>query len=225
MSEQQTIRTYILRQGKITIGQQKALINFLPQYAINYQETPINLTQIFANNNPVIVEIGFGMGMATEQIAQNNPHINYIGIEVHSPGVGALLMALTKHGINNLRIIKHDAIAAINNMFAMHSLAGFHIYFPDPWPKQRQHKRRLIQAAFVDLLCTKLKTNGYIHCATDDTNYAKHILAIMNANQQLRNQAIDNTFIVRPESRPLTKFELRALKLEHPIYDLMFIKT
>jgi len=218
------IKSFVLRQGKITAGQEKAIKELMPQYGISYQSTELSVEQIFANNNPLILEIGFGHGHATWQIAQNNPHNNYLAIEVHSPGVGSLLMAIKQHALSNIRIIQHDAVEVLNHMIPSASVTGFHIYFPDPWHKKRHHKRRIIQADFINLLVDKLTANGYIHLATDWQDYAHWMLDVLNSNSLLVNNANDNKFIPRPEFRPLTRFEQRGLKLGHQVWDLMFSK-
>lgn len=218
------IRSFVLRQGKITNGQQKALEELMPTYGIDYQGEQISLDEIFARKSDKIIEIGFGMGHATWQIAKNNPANDYIGIEVHLPGVGALLMQLQEYDVTNIRVIRHDAVEVLKNMIADNSIAGFHIYFPDPWHKKRHHKRRIIQAEFVELLCTKLKPSGYIHLATDWEDYAHWMLDILNKNTGLINTSKTNSYVPRPEFRPLTKFENRGIKLGHGVWDLIFQK-
>lgn len=218
------IKSFVLRQGKITTGQQNALDNLFPAFGINYQNTPLNFLEIFGNNNPVIIEIGFGMGHATWQIAKNNPKFNYLGIEVHGPGVGSLLMLAKQNEVNNLRVIQYDAILVLKHMIADQSIQGFHIYFPDPWPKKRHHKRRIIQTPFIKLLADKLKQNGYIHLATDWEDYAYWMLDMLNSTIELKNNSADNSFMQRPSYRPLTKFEQRGLNLGHGVWDLVFSK-
>lgn len=221
---QRDIRSFVLRQGKITSGQLKAINELLPKFGIEYNPQPCDLNAAFGRYNPKIVEIGFGMGHATWQIAKNNPEHDYLGIEVHLPGVGALLMQIRDNDVNNLRIIRHDAVEVFKNMLADDILDGIHIYFPDPWHKKRHHKRRIIQAPFVELLVQKLKPGGYIHLATDWEDYALWMLDILNQEPSLINQAIDGKFVPRPEYRPLTKFENRGLKLGHGVWDLIFIR-
>jgi len=216
------IKSFVLRQGKITTGQRNAIDSLGSTYIITYQEQPINLNKYFGNNNPIIIEIGFGMGHATWQIAKQNPHYNYLGIEVHSPGVGSLLMHIEDNQVPNLRIIQHDAVEVLKNMIKNTSIYGFHIYFPDPWPKKRHHKRRIIQEKFVNLLIDKLIPNGYIHLATDWEEYALWMLDILNKEDRLINQSETHDYVLRPEYRPLTKFEQRGINLGHGVWDLIF---
>lgn len=219
------IRSFVLRQGKITKGQQAALENLLPNFGIEYQNQPINLNSEFTREAPKIIEIGFGMGNATWQIAKNNEQNDYLGIEVHLPGVGSLLMHIQENNVNNIRVIRHDAVEVLKNMIPDNSIHGFHIYFPDPWHKKRHHKRRIIQNEFVTLLAKKLKSGGYIHLATDWENYAVWMLDILRQNERLVNQSISNDYIPRPEYRPLTKFENRGINLGHGVWDLLFKKV
>lgn len=219
------IKSFVLRQGKITKGQQNALEQYLDDYAITFnKDEQLNFTSLFNRNAPNIIEIGFGMGNATWQIAKNNPQNNYLGIEVHLPGVGSLLNYIAENDVNNLKIIRHDAVEVLKYSVADNSIDGFHIYFPDPWPKKRHHKRRIIQADFIKLLAQKLKPNGYIHLATDWEEYATWMLEILNQEPSIKNASNDNTFIPRPEFRPLTKFENRGINLGHGVWDLMFTK-
>lgn len=228
MTENQTlhreIRSFVLRQGKITRGQEKALQDLLPRYGIAYDNSLTNLNESFGREAPKIIEIGFGMGHATWQIAKNNPLNDYLGVEVHLPGVGALLMHIEENNVENIRVIRHDAVEVLRNMIANNSINGFHIYFPDPWHKKRHHKRRIIQEKFIELICDKLVTGGYIHIATDWEDYAHWILDVLNQVQRLQNTSETNTYIPRPDFRPLTKFENRGINLGHGVWDIMFTK-
>ncbi|MFN7093878.1 MAG: tRNA (guanosine(46)-N7)-methyltransferase TrmB [Burkholderiales bacterium] len=219
-----TTKSFVLRQGKITPGQQNALAQLWPQYGVNYSSQTLDLNLVFGRNHPKIIEIGFGMGHATWQIAKANPQQDYLGIEVHAPGVGSLLMLMHDNEVNNLRIIRHDAVAVLKDMIPANTIHGFHIYFPDPWPKKRHHKRRIIQPEFVALLANKLKPGGYIHLATDWEDYAMWMLEVLQRNPNLANQAKQNNFVPRPAYRPLTKFEQRGLQLGHGVWDLIFVK-
>lgn len=219
------IKSFALRKGKITLGQSKALELYASLYEINYQTTVIDLHNIFPVNNPVVVEVGFGMGDSTAKLALANVDINYIGIEVHTPGIGSLIMQLNNNAIKNVRYINHDAVEVINNMFMDNSIAGFHIFFPDPWHKKRHHKRRLIGHEFIASLVSKLSPGGYIHLATDWHDYALHMLDVLSNNSCLINNATGGDFIPRPSSRPITKFEMRGIKLGHMVYDIIFTKV
>lgn len=237
---QRQIKSFILRQGKTTSGQKNAIDELMPVYGIDYQEQLIirldeefkssNIETAAANDSnsnashPIIIEIGFGMGHATAEIAKQNPENNYLGIEVHGPGVGSLLMLIEKYELNNIRVIRHDAVIVLQNMIADNSIDGFHIFFPDPWHKKRHHKRRIIQPEFVQLLCNKLKIGGYIHLATDWEDYAQHMLSVLSQNQELSNQSPSGDFVLRPSYRPLTKFEKRGINLGHKVWDLIFVK-
>ncbi|MDD3266983.1 MAG: tRNA (guanosine(46)-N7)-methyltransferase TrmB [Burkholderiales bacterium] len=218
------IRSFVLRQGKITQGQSKALESLFPTFGIEYEPEIINLDNNFGRSAPKIIEIGFGMGNATWQIAKNNPQNDYLGIEVHLPGVGALLIHVEEQNIQNLRMIRHDAVEVLKNMIPDNSIDGFHVYFPDPWHKKRHHKRRIIQSPFVQLLSSKLKIGGYIHLATDWENYAHWMLDILNEEKTLQNTSSTNNYVERPEYRPITKFETRGIKLGHGIWDIIFKK-
>ena len=217
------IRSFVLRQGRLTNGQARALEIGLPKYGIPYTPQNIVLDEAFARTeSKKILEIGFGMGESTAKIAQTLPDCDFLAVEVHTPGVGSLLKLILEQDIQNIRIIQHDAVEVLQNMLADNSLDGVHIFFPDPWHKKRHHKRRLIQAAFVNLLCTKLKVGAYIHVATDWQEYAEWVLEVLQAEPQLKNTA--NTYAEKPSYRPLTKFESRGIKLGHGVWDMVFIK-
>jgi tRNA (guanine-N7-)-methyltransferase len=201
-------------------GQQKALDELSPRFLVPFLQAELDLDAVFQRDADKILEIGFGMGSATAEIAQAHQENDYLGIEVHTPGVGALLKQIGERNLYNLRIVQHDAVEVLQHMIPDSSLAGIHIYFPDPWHKSRHHKRRLIQPAFVSLLSRKLKSGGYLHLATDWENYAQQILGVLTAAEELVNTAQD--YAARPEFRPLTKFEQRGLRLGHGVWDLMF---
>ncbi|MBV6448727.1 tRNA (guanosine(46)-N7)-methyltransferase TrmB [Nitrosomonas sp.] len=220
---QQSIRSFVLRQGRVSNAQRRACETLLPQYGIPFSENLLDLDQVFGRQAPKILEIGFGMGESTAIIAQSHPENDYLGIEVHTPGVGSLLNQIEQHGLTNLRIIQYDAVAVLQHMLPAACLDGVHIFFPDPWPKARHHKRRLIQPAFVARLCSHLKPGGYIHVATDWEEYAVQILQVLSQEQQLSNTAAD--YAPRPDYRPLTKFEQRGIKLGHGVWDLIFRKN
>ena len=220
---QQSIRSFVLRQGRVSNAQRRACETLLPAYGIPFSENLLDLNQVFGRQAPKILEIGFGMGESTAIIAQSHPENDYLGIEVHTPGVGSLLNQIEQHGLTNLRIIQYDAVAVLQHMLPAACLDGVHIFFPDPWPKARHHKRRLIQPAFVARLCNHLKPGGYIHVATDWEEYAVQILQVLSQEQQLSNTAAD--YAPRPDYRPLTKFEQRGIKLGHGVWDLFFRKN
>ncbi len=219
--ELRPIRSFVLRQGRLTKGQERALETGWPVYGLEYQQNNLDLNQTFAREqSKKILEIGFGMGDATAKIAQTLPNHDFLAVEVHTPGIGGLLKLMQEGGIDNIRIIQHDAVEVLQNMLANASLDGVHIFFPDPWHKKRHHKRRLIQAEFVKLLCAKLKEGAYIHVATDWQEYAEWVLEVLNAEPMLKNTAQD--YAEKPSYRPLTKFENRGIKLGHGVWDLVF---
>jgi len=215
-----TIRSYVLRQGRMTEAQRRARNELLPRFGIPYADTPLDLDAAFGRRAPRILEIGFGMGEGTAAMAHAHPENDYLAVEVHAPGVGSLLRKIEEFGLLNLRVIQHDAVEVVRYMIPHASLEAVHIFFPDPWPKKRHHKRRLIQPAFVALLAERLKPGGILHAATDWEDYARHILAVLGAETRLENTATD--FAPRPDYRPLTKFESRGLDLGHPVWDVIF---
>jgi tRNA (guanine-N7-)-methyltransferase len=217
------IRSFVLRQGRFSPAQQRAYEALMPSLGVPYQPTPLNFDASFGRNVPTVLEIGFGMGETTARIAAENPGRNFLGIEVHSPGVGALLRRLEEQGLTNVRVIQHDAVEVVRDMIPPASLAGIHVFFPDPWPKKRHHKRRLLKKEFVELLASRLVPGGYLHAATDWEEYAEHILAVFSEVESLRNTA--TTYAERPVWRPQTKFETRGLKLGHGVRDLVFIRN
>jgi tRNA (guanine-N7-)-methyltransferase len=215
------IRSFVLRQGRVTKGQAHALEVGLPKFGINYEVKLLDLERVFGRqNSPKILEIGFGMGETTAKIAQTLPDSDFLAVEVHTPGVGALLKLIEEGAVTNIRVIQHDVVDVLKSMLANASLDGIHIFFPDPWHKARHHKRRLIQAGFVKLLCSKLKVGGYLHVATDWQEYAEWIMEVLSAEPQLQNTA--DAYAEKPSYRPLTKFENRGLKLGHGVWDMVF---
>jgi tRNA (guanine-N7-)-methyltransferase len=217
------IRSFVLRQGRVSNAQRRAVDTLLSVYGIAYAPRALDFEQVFGRRAPTILEIGFGMGETTAQIAQAHPENDYLGIEVHTPGVGGLLKLIGEGGLSNLRFIQHDAVEVLEHMIAPASLAGAHIFFPDPWPKKRHHKRRLIQPGFVALLASRLAPGAYLHAATDWQEYAEQILAVLAAEPALANTAPG--YAPRPDYRPQTKFESRGLKLGHGVWDIIFRKT
>tara|TARA_Y100001936_G_C16089281_1_gene684540 strand:- start:847 stop:1521 length:675 start_codon:yes stop_codon:yes gene_type:complete len=221
--QQNAIRSFVLRKGRISNAQRRAFEDLLPKYGLPYIKDSLNFERIYGRKAPRYLEIGSGMGETTISIAKSHPQNDYLAIEVYTPGVGSLLKQIEEFKLTNLRIIQHDAVEVLSNMFLQEYLDGIHIFFPDPWPKLRHHKRRLIQPKFISLLCKHLKIGGYIHVATDWGNYADQILEIMSNELSLTNTARE--FIQRPEYRPLTKFEQRGLQLGHKVWDLVFKKN
>jgi tRNA (guanine-N7-)-methyltransferase len=217
-----SIRSFVLRAGRMGPGQQRALEALGPRFVLPFAEQALDFRATFGRDAPTVLEIGFGMGDATAQIAAALPHTNFIGIEVHAPGVGALLKRIGELELTNLRLIQHDAVDVLERMIAAQSLAGVHIYFPDPWHKKRHHKRRLIQPHWVRQLATRLAPGGYLHCATDWQPYAEQMLEVLGAEPALVNTA--EGYAPRPDWRPQTKFERRGLKLGHGVWDLLFRK-
>jgi tRNA (guanine-N7-)-methyltransferase len=216
------IRSYVLRQGRFSKGQQRAYSELLPRFGVKYEAAPLDFVAVFGRKAPVVVEIGFGMGETTARIAAENPATDYLGIEVHSPGVGSLLKQVEERGLTNVRVVSHDAVEVLRDMVPADSLAGIHLFFPDPWPKKRHHKRRLMQAEFAALAASRIAPGGHIHVATDWQEYAEHVLAVLSSVPQLRNTA--DGFAPRPATRPETKFERRGLKLGHGVWDLLFTR-
>jgi tRNA (guanine-N7-)-methyltransferase len=218
------IRSFVLRQGRVTKGQERALETQWPKYGVEYGLQDIDLNTLFGRKeSKKILEIGFGMGETTAKIAQTLPDCDFLAAEVHTPGVGALLKLIEELALTNIRIIQHDVVEVLQSMIAAESLDGVHIFFPDPWHKKRHHKRRLIQAEFVKLLCSKLKTGSYLHVATDWQEYAEWVLEVLKAEPQLQNTATD--YAEKPAYRPLTKFENRGIKLGHGVWDMVFTRT
>jgi tRNA (guanine-N7-)-methyltransferase len=214
------IRSYVLRQGRISNAQQRAWEELLPRYGIPFRAALLDLDAEFGRPAPKLLEIGFGMGETTANVAAAHPENDYLGIEVHRPGVGSLLRLIAERGLENVRVIQHDAVEVLKDMIRPASLDGVHIFFPDPWPKLRHHKRRLIQPPFVALLSERLRVGGYLHVATDWAHYAEQVLAVLGAESRLANTA--RGYAPHPDYRPLTKFEERGLRLGHDVYDIIF---
>lgn len=216
------IRSFVTRAGRLSVAQGRALEQLGPRFCLPYQKTPLDIHAAFERNAPTILEIGTGMGDATAQIAAGMPEKNFIGVEVHTPGIGSLLKLIGEQSLSNLRLIQHDAVEVVTHMLAPDSLAGVHVFFPDPWHKARHNKRRLIQGPFVQLLTSRIAPGGYLHCATDWEDYALQMLEVLNAEPTLKNTA--HGYAPRPDYRPLTKFENRGIQLGHGVWDLVFTK-
>lgn len=216
------IRSFVTRAGRLSTAQARAIETLGPQFCIPYTKAPLDLAQSFGRDAPTVLEIGFGMGGTTAEIAAGMPDRNFLGVEVHTPGVGSLLKLIGEQNLNNLRLIQHDAFEVVTEMIAPASLAGVHVFFPDPWHKARHNKRRLIQPPFVSLLASRIAPGGYLHCATDWQDYAEQMLEVLGAEPSLKNTA--DAYAPRPDYRPVTKFENHGLKLGHGVWDLVFIK-
>ncbi len=224
------IRSFVKREGRLTSGQQRALDELFPCYGIRLQDTPLNLDETFQRaalkfNTPRILEIGFGNGSSLSEMAEKNPEQDYIGIEVHRPGVGNLLLQIEKLGLTNLRVINDDGVDVLKKMIADNSLDAVYLFFADPWHKKRHHKRRIVQQDFVQLLRKKLKVGGVFHMATDWEHYAQHMMRVMNESEGFENTAGKDQYLPRPDYRPLTRFEQRGQRLGHTVWDLIFKKV
>jgi tRNA (guanine-N7-)-methyltransferase len=215
------IRSFVRRQGRISGAQTRYYDEMMPRIGVPYAPHPLDLDEIFGRKAPKILEIGFGMGEASAAIAEENPDKDYLGIEVYTPGIGGLCKRIVEKGLTNLRIIQHDAFEVLRDMIPRGALSGIHIFFPDPWPKARHHKRRLIQPPMVAMLASRLRPGAYIHCATDWENYAEQMLAVFSAEPSLQNTA-NGGFAPRPGYRPLTKFERRGIVLGYGVRDVIF---
>jgi len=215
-----SIRSFVVRAGRMGTGQVKALAELGPRFVLPYAAAPLDARAAFGRAAPLVLEIGFGMGDATATIAAALPGTDFLGVEVHPPGVGGLLKHIGERGLANVRIVQHDAVEVLQHMIAPGSLAGVHVFFPDPWHKKRHHKRRLVQPPFVHEVALRLAPGGYLHCATDWQPYAEQMLAVLSAEPLLANTA--DGYAARPAYRPLTKFENRGLRLGHGVWDLVF---
>lgn len=216
------IRSFVRRQGRLTKGQEFALENYWPVMGVEYETAPVDFVALFGREAPVTLEIGFGMGTSLVAMAQANPQQNFLGIEVHSPGVGACLATAHEEGVENLRIMCHDAVEVLEKMVPDNSLNMVQLFFPDPWHKARHNKRRIVQVPFAELVKSKLKLGGVFHMATDWEPYAEHMLEVMTSIDGYKNQSESNDYVPRPDSRPVTKFEQRGHRLGHGVWDLMF---
>ena len=216
------IRSFVRRQGRLTKGQQLALDNYWPEMGVEFQQEPLDMAALFGREAPVVLEIGFGMGASRVTMAKDKPHQNFLGREVHAPGVGACLASAKEEGVENLRVMCHDAVEVLQQMIPDNSLRMVQLFFPDPWHKARHNKRRIVQVPFAELVMRKLKLGGVFHMATDWEDYATHMLEIMNSVDGYKNLSEGNDYVPRPETRPLTKFEQRGQRLGHGVWDLMF---
>lgn len=219
------VRSFVRREGRLTKGQEQALNESWPTMGIDFDATELDWQQVFGNDNPVVLEIGFGMGASLVEMAKNAPEKNFVGIEVHTPGVGACLMAAREAGVTNLRVMCHDAVEVFEQMLPKESLDMVQLFFPDPWHKKRHHKRRIVQLPFAEMVRDKLKIGGVFHMATDWENYAEHMIEVMEAAPHYQNVAKDGYYVPRPDDRPLTKFEQRGQRLGHGVWDIKYTRT
>jgi tRNA (guanine-N7-)-methyltransferase len=217
------IRSFVRRQGRITPAQERALTELWPRYGLDAAEA-FDSPKVFGRRAPVILEIGFGNGESLAAMAAAAPDEDFVGVEVHRPGVGHLLLTLQARGLDNVRVVCADAVGFLEQAVPDGSLDGVQIFFPDPWHKKRHHKRRLINPAFVALIARKLTPGGLLHCATDWENYAQHMLEALEAHPNLRNLAGKGAYCEHPRHRPLTKFEARGARLGHGVWDLLFVR-
>ncbi|GAB5382486.1 MAG: tRNA (guanosine(46)-N7)-methyltransferase TrmB [Aliiglaciecola sp.] len=218
----QKVRSFVKREGRLTKGQARALEEFWPAMGLEHKNGMLEMAQTFGRDAPVVLEIGFGMGTSLVEMASNEPDKNFIGIEVHRPGVGTCMASADEKGVTNLRVFEHDAVEVLADCIPDASLQRVQLFFPDPWHKKRHHKRRIVQADFVEKLRKKLEVGGVFHMATDWENYAEHMLEVMKQAPGFKNQSVTNDFVPRPDNRPLTKFEQRGHRLGHGVWDLMF---
>jgi tRNA (guanine-N7-)-methyltransferase len=216
------IRSYVLRQGRVTEAQQRAFDQLWPRYGLTLDEGQLDLRELFGNTNPITLEIGFGNGESLAEMARQAPEQNFLGVEVHSPGVGHLMIKLDEYACSNVRILQTDAMQLLRHHLPAPCLNRVQLYFPDPWPKKRHHKRRIVNTEFTDLLSKALVPGGVLHMATDWENYAVQMMEVLTAHPGFTNQAGDGNFSPRPENRPLTKFEQRGQRLGHGVWDLLF---
>ncbi|MCL1051979.1 tRNA (guanosine(46)-N7)-methyltransferase TrmB [Shewanella abyssi] len=216
------VRSFVLREGRLTKGQAQAMEQHWPAMGLDYTPEAIDLVEIFGREADTVLEIGFGMGASLVEMAKAAPELNFIGIEVHKPGVGSCLSVAAEAGVTNLRVYHHDALEVLENSIAEASLARVQLFFPDPWHKKRHHKRRIVQAPFAELIRSKLKVGGVFHLATDWENYSEHMLEVLQSAPGYKNQSATGDVVERPEHRPLTKFEARGHRLGHGVWDLMF---
>ena len=219
------VKSFVKREGRLTKAQTRAIETYWPTMGVDYQATPIDLTDTFGRDAPVVLEIGFGMGKSLVEMAAASPEKNYFGIEVHRPGVGACLAEAGEQSLTNLRLMEHDAVEVLKNMIPDGSLSRLQLFFPDPWHKKRHHKRRIVQTEFAELVRSKLALGGCFHMATDWEPYAEHMANVMNNIDGYTNTAAQGDYVPRPDYRPITKFETRGQKLGHGVWDLIYERT
>ncbi len=224
MSGKRSVRSYVLRQGRLTKAQARAIDKHWAEFGVDYRDETLDLNELFGRDAPRILDIGPGMGETTLELASRNPENDYLAVEVHRPGIGRLLYGIAEHRLSNIRVINHDAVDVVNRQLPEHSLTSIYIHFPDPWPKKRHHKRRLAQPGFINRLTALMKSEGQLYLATDSEDLAEHMLLVCDAEPGLVNQAGRGNFAPRPQWRPLTKFEQRALDLDHQVRELIYCR-
>ena len=222
--QHRTIRSYVLRQGRLTLGQERAFATLWPRFGVEFTGEILDLPLLFGNDHPVYLEIGFGNGDSLAQMAAANPDHNYLGIEVHSPGVGHLLLKIEELGLSNIRILRHDAVEVVTKGIRDGALEGAFLFFPDPWHKKRHHKRRILQPALLRQLARVIRPGGLFHAATDWENYAEHMMRVLTDSPDFENRLGPGNYSERPGYRPLTKFEQRGQRLGHGVWDLLFTR-
>ncbi len=218
------VRSFILREGRLTKGQMAALDAHWSEMGLDFQSELFDIDTLFSNPAPLVLEIGFGMGKSLVDMASQAPNMNFIGIEVHTPGVGSCLTEAQAAGLTNLKVMGHDAVAVLNQCIPDASLHRLQLYFPDPWHKKRHRKRRIVQPEFAQLVRQKLNVGGVFHMATDWEDYARYMLKVMTPAEGFKNLSEDANYVPRPEYRPITKFEKRGERLGHGVWDLLFEK-
>lgn len=218
------VRSFVRREGRLTASQKRALSDLWPRYGIDHSREKLDLDTVFGRRATGlrVLEIGFGNGEVLARLAGDNPDNDYLGIEVHRPGVGHLLLEIDKRGLENVRIVSHDAVEVLEEQIPLASIDALLLFFPDPWPKKRHHKRRIVQPAFLELVASRLKPGGTLHLATDWEHYAEHMLALLEADERFENVSGRGAYADRPDSRPLTKFEQRGRRLGHGVWDLLY---
>ena len=219
------VRSFVLRGGRMTTSQQRAFDRLWPKYGLEMQQGGLDFARVFARTAPTVLEIGFGMGDSLAEMAAAAPELNFIGVEVHKPGVGRLIHLAERAELKNLRIFCADALEVLATSIPNNSLSRVQLFFPDPWHKKRHHKRRIVQPSFVEQVLAKLQTSGCLHVATDWENYAEHIIALLDATPGLKNLAGVGNYAEKPDYRPSTKFERRGERLGHGVWDLLFEKA
>ena len=224
MDERHSVKSYVLRQGRLTKAQAGAIDRYWGEFGVDHRDGPLDLDELFGRDAPRVLDIGTGMGETTLELARENPENDYLAVEVHRPGIGRLLYGIGEHGLSNIRVINRDAVDVVNRQVPEESLTSIYIHFPDPWPKKRHHKRRLTQPGFVNRLTALMKSEGQLYLATDSEDLAEYMLAVCDAEPGLVNLAGRGNFSPRPQWRPLTKFERRALDLNHRVWELIYCR-